>query len=118
MNNRVICGICKNQTGGFCAFKKSKVRTNKRRVCDKFVKDAEKVKISTPMPIYRRPELFWDRNERRRLLKEYKKLLENKSVPETQEIEMVNLKRDVEHPLTGDLSRFVSTATEDTEEKE
>jgi len=107
---KVICGICLNQTGGFCSFKKTKVKLKKRRVCDKFKKDVEKVGFKQPIPTTRRPDWFWmSKKERKELLQSMlaeaqKKAAQNQVAPVS-----------TGHPLTGDLSRFTTTATKEDE---
>ena len=109
MSDKVICAVCLNQTNGFCGFKKSKVKLNKRRVCDKFRQDMSKVKIKKVVPTIKRPDWFWDREEKRKHFKaELKKLTRVKE--DAQRIDVI---RDTKHPLTGDLSRFKTTASKE-----
>ena len=111
MGNKVICQSCLNQTNGFCSFKKSKVKLKKKRVCDKFKLDSSKVKTKTEIPTTKRPDWFWDREQRRKLYKEELRKLQERI--ERDEIQTVNPVRDAKHPLTGDLSRFTTTATKE-----
>lgn len=117
MGNKVVCLVCLHQTDGFCALKKSKVKPNKRRICDKFRQDMSKVRIKVKVPTTKRPDWFWSREERRKLrkeeLKRLQKQFERKEVREDKETQMVNAIRDAKHPLTGDLSRFKSTASKE-----
>lgn len=117
MSNRVICGVCSNQAGGFCSFKKSKVKLKKRRVCDKFRHDTGKVKITQEIPSTKRPDWYWlNRPERKKLLKEMiaeaKKQMEEKAKMTTP------TSGDPNHPLTGNLGRFTTTAGKKEEESE
>jgi len=114
MSNKVICAVCLNQTSGFCSFKKSKVKLNKRRVCDKFRQDMGKVKIKKIVPTVKRPDWFWDREEKRRQRK--MELAKPRELTERKEdTQRVGAVRDTKHPLTGDLSRFKTTASKEKE---
>jgi len=113
--NKVICGVCMKQVDGFCQAKKCKVALKKRRLCNKFVYDVNKVSIKIPLPSIKRSEFFWDRKERRRILKEMlaeaKKQMEKKNVTDV----LPTINKDMAHPLTGDLSRFTTTVDKDEE---
>lgn len=124
MGRKVTCGVCLYQKDGFCELKKHKVKLKKRRICDKFKHDGEKITFKQPIPTTRRPDWYWNREERRRLMKETLKKLQRKVEKRNEEIEMVNTKygdmksRDMKHPLTGDLSRFQTTVEKKDKEKE
>ena len=117
MGRKVTCNACLHQTDGFCDLKKCKVKLKKRRVCDKFERDNNKITFKQHTPTTRRPDWYWDREERRRLLKEALRDIQKQAMAQAQHgnIEMVN---DTKHPLTGDLSRFKTTAGKDNKEKE
>lgn len=118
MGNKVTCNACLHQTDGFCDFKKHKVKPKKRRVCEKFERDNNKITFKQPIPTTRRPDWYWDREKRRRLLKEALKEAQRQMIErQNKEIEMVN-PRNIKHPLTGDLGRFQTTAGKDNKEKE
>lgn len=111
--DKVRCATCKNQVNAFCLVKKCKVALNKRRKCDKFKIDPNKVKLKKEIPTTRgpAPSLIKD------LKKEYKKALKEeaarqgalKKAQENKYSDAIRVPND-KHPLTGDLSRFVSTA--------
>lgn len=121
MGRKVICSVCINQTEGFCSFKKTKIKLKKKRLCDKFKQDMSKIRIRRPIDTVRRPDWFWDREERKkeykRQLKEFKELQarkeqqDKKIIVDDRNIQVINPVKDVKHPLTGDLSRFSSTAS-------
>lgn len=116
MSRKVICAVCVNQTVGFCSFKKTKVKLKKRRVCDKFKKDSTKISFKQPIPTTRRADWFWlDRTGRKKLLKEM--LAEAQKQKAAQSSAEVAPTGNAQHPLTGDLSRFTTTATKDEKEK-
>lgn len=118
MGKKVTCNVCLYQTDSFCDLKKCKVKLKKKRVCDKFERDNNKITFKQPIPTTRRPDWYWDREERRRLLKEALNDAQRQTVEQARrETEMVN-PRDTKHPLTGDLSRFKTTAGKDDKEKE
>lgn len=101
---KVKCGICARENNGFCSVKgknKKKVSLNKRRMCDYFILAESKVREKSIIPITRgfSPELRSD------LKKEYKKHLKAE-----QANKYMKNNEDNKHPLTGDLSRFTSTA--------
>ena len=121
LGKKIICQVCFNQTDGFCSFKKTKIKLKKKRLCGKFRQDMSKIKIKRPIDTIRRPDWFWDRDERR---KEYKKQLkelqelqakkeqqDKKIIVDNKDIQIINPVKNAEHPLTGDLSRFSSTAS-------
>lgn len=125
MSNKVICQTCLNQTNGFCSFKKTKVKLKKKRICDKFKHDLSKTKAKVEIPTTRRPDWFWDREERRKLykaeLKRRRELLEEeeaKNKIKEKPFDAVNVVAtmntgNTKYPLTGDLSRFTTTATKE-----
>ena len=99
---KVTCATCLNEEDKFCVIKKSRVALNKRRRCDKYVLEATKVKArqilkSVPMG-YREKEAL--RREYKKQLKEFKSTARQGNTSPN-------------HPLTGDLSRFTSTAGKD-----
>ena len=97
---KITCATCRNEENKSCVIKKSRVAVNKRRHCDKYVLEATKVKArqilkSVPMGY----------KEKEALRREYKEQLKQFKVAAGQ--------GNTSHPLTGDLSRFTSTAGAD-----
>jgi len=114
--DKVRCAVCKHQANAFCLVKKCKVALNKRRKCDKFKIEPSKVRLKREIPTTRgpAPALIKD------LRKEYKKALKEEAArQEAAKKSQQNKYKDAmkmpdeKHPLTGDLSRFVSTAGKD-----
>jgi len=127
MSNKVICGVCLNQTSGFCSVKKTKIKLKKRRLCDKFRQDMSKIKVKTAIPIERRPDYYWDREEKRKVLKEELRKAQEQQMAREQQakkvlddggVTMIKPTDNKKHPLTGDLSRFTTTAVKKPGNKE
>lgn len=100
--SKVTCSVCKNEENKVCRVKKIGVHINKRRDCNKFILAEEKVRpehlVKTiPMP-------YAEKEEMKRRYKEELKL--RREMERNTKDAGVNL-----HPLTGDLSRFKSTAS-------
>ncbi len=98
---KITCATCLNEENKFCVIKKSRVALNKRRRCDKYVLEATKVKarqiLKTVRMGYKEKEAL--RREYKQQLREFKAAAKQGRAPQ-----------DSNHPLTGDLSRFISTA--------
>ena len=111
--DKVRCSACKHQANAFCLVKKCKVALNKRRKCDKFKIDPSKVRLKQEIPTTRAPAPSVLRDMR----KEYKKKLKEEAVRQeaikkaeaNKYADALRMGND-KHPLTGDLSRFTSTA--------
>ena len=95
MSKKVRCCFCSNEKDGFCNVKKVKVKANKPRLCEGYIFEESKIKPKKPIPTTRVSPLT--RSEQKKLYKE--QLL--KGVAQT---------GNSAHPLTGDLSRFTTTA--------
>jgi hypothetical protein len=127
MGNKVKCEVCSRQTAGFCSFKKTKVKLTKKRVCDKFKYDAGKEKEKQPIETIRRPDWYWDKEKKKKAMKEELKRLQElekerieaekkgKKIVDANDIQMIK-PRDLKYPLTGDLSRFTTTADKKNKE--
>lgn len=104
---RVKCSVCVYQTNGYCSIKKVSVSPNKKRDCDYYSFDKTKVKESKPIASELRPDWYWNRKE---LLSKHRREL--KKIEEGKKINpnYVGSIPVSDHPLTGDLSRFTSTA--------
>ena len=117
---KIRCANCGNQINGFCSVKRATVSLNKKRLCDKYKYDETKVKEKHEIPSVMRSEWYWKRKELKKLLKEQKeyeeqqvKVKELSSPPGQMQPATGNSK----HPLTGDLSRFISTAGKESNGK-
>lgn len=105
MKIKVMCGTCVNYVSNTCSIKKIAVKAKKKRVCDKYVHDESKEHKKQPIPSTKRPDWFWlTRSEKKKLIKSV--LERAKETPE---------KKDEKHPMTGDLSRFTTTASTEEE---
>ena len=119
--SKIKCNVCSNENNGFCTIKKVKVHINKKRKCDSYVYDASKFKVKQKIPSVRigYVEQQNDRRKSKEKLKELKKLMNTKPGQGTaQNLGLVDFDSQsdhakVKHPLTGDLSRFTTTATKE-----
>lgn len=96
---KITCATCNNEYQFKCNAKKGRpsVAINKRRNCDKYVLDPEKVKVKQ---ILKTVKMGY--KEKEILRREYKEQLRLAK-------EQLKVSSDPKHPLTGDLSRFKST---------
>jgi hypothetical protein len=114
---KIQCKFCKLEYNGKCVKKKTSVKVNKKRDCQYYDVDVERVTdlatkklAQDDIPTIFRPDWWWDRETRRELrraaiAKEMKKYKPDISAP---------IAAPSQHPLTGDLSRFIgSTANEE-----
>jgi len=97
---KVKCKVCESEKDSFCLVKKCKIRPNKSRSCDQFEFAEYKIKIHKMPPITRIPMA--------EVIKEKDKFKKAKKV--ANRIASQPRIKDTSHPLTGDLSRFTTTA--------
>ena len=100
---KIKCVWCDNYISDKCSKKGMKVKARKSRRCDSFVpnEDAIEKEINRGkgIPISRLPATaYMTRSERKAELKRQKERLKQA------------MKADASHPMTGDLSRFKTTA--------
>jgi len=102
---KVLCAFCKFEIDGRCVKKKSKVNLKKKRLCKFYQDDDDKIqaiaerKLNAKKPtVYFRPDWYWDRKN---FIKKMKKEEEDRAVRSPS-----IFTGDLEHPITGDLSRF------------
>lgn len=104
--SRVICAICHFEIDKKCIKKNMTVKLNKRRTCDMYEEDENKLRIinarKSDLPSSARPGWFWNR-------KEYVK--EKKKQAAKEQMKKRIFSGDSEHPLTGNLDRFKSTVS-------
>ena len=106
---KVSCATCANEYKRKCNAKKGRpsVSINKRRRCDKYVLEPAKVKekqiLKTVKMGYKEKEVL--RKEYKEQLKAFKAQAKQRGLTNTPQ-----LAGNTKHPLTGDLSRFTSTA--------
>lgn len=124
--SKVRCDVCANEISGICSIKKIGVKLNKPRICEAYIYDEKKVKAKQDIPTIRVG--YREQEEAKRRYKEEIKALkeaakrgvENKTardlglVEEDSSSKMFIPRKDVKHPLTGDLSRFTTTAAFDS----
>ena len=111
---KIKCNVCSNENNSFCTIKKVKVHINKKRKCDKYVYDSSKLRVKHKTPSTRvgYAELQTDRQQAKKELKELKGLVDMPPDQKTaQNLGLINKDYTTKHPLTGDLSRFTTTAT-------
>jgi len=107
---KVVCALCRLENNRRCIKKNAKVKINKPRICQFYEEDEDKLNamkvrrdMARPMAT-KRPDYYWDAA----------RMKEEKRKAKEMEIERQNpISSDPKHPLTGDLSRFKSTATDD-----
>lgn len=114
---KVRCVTCSNESSGICLLKKIGVAINKPRLCIKFYHDESKVKEFKEIPTIKEGYVLREHNKS--LLKQERRisgtLAQNKTVNDYKNYDVdqhdLNIQRiNTKHPLTGDLSRFVSSA--------
>lgn len=104
--SKITCAICGNEENKICKVKKIGVHINKRRDCDKFILNEDKVKPAHLVKTVSLP--YAEKEELKRLYKEEmrrRRELEMHAQEAGLDPKSINM-----HPLTGDLSRFTSTA--------
>lgn len=117
--SKVRCKFCVNEEEGFCVNKKVSVKINKKRACDLYEDDKDKMmeflvkrsKSKKPKAIMR-PDWYWDDSKTRRA----KIAEEIASHYETTAGQPINTDLpktgNQQHPMTGDLSKFVESGDE------
>jgi len=99
---KVMCSVCINYISGLCSIKKVGVKAKKKRVCNKYNHDESKIHQKQSIPSIKRPSWFWlTRSEKKKLIKEH--------LEQTKKIKTDT--NDLKHPITGDLSKFITTAS-------
>lgn len=101
---KITCATCANEENKRCIVKKSRVALNKRRNCDKYVLEATKVKAKQILKTVRMSHV-----EKEALRNEYKQQLKQFRA----DAKSGGFQQNSKHPMTGDLSRFSSTAGKD-----
>ncbi len=90
---KVKCIVCEHEDDNFCSIKKCKIKANKSRTCNVFKFTPGKVRIKRAIPVTRvaAADVMKSTSKRRR--------------------DTMSSTTTSQHPLTGDLSRFTSTAS-------
>lgn len=118
---KVKCSVCSKEKDGFCTVKKVKVHINKKRKCGDYIYDSSKFKPKQKIPFTQISYADQQHNKRmaKQKLKELKELVNVKPGNKTaQNLGLVGVDKNnaaltipnIKHPLTGDLSRFTTTA--------
>jgi len=95
---KVKCATCSNELERKCIVKKETVNPNKKRICDLYVHDPVRVKIKQVLPTTQAtPEMIGKSKPK------YARRIVQQPVENT-------AGKPEAHPLTGDLSRFKSSA--------
>lgn len=122
MTKQVKCKVCANENKGVCNIKKIGVKLNKNRICNAYIYDEKKMKAKQTIPyIYvSYSEREAERKKGKLERSELRKIPQVKPADKTaQNLGLITPRPvDTKHPLTGDLSRFVSTANKDTTKEE
>ena len=95
---KIKCATCSNELDRRCTVKNETVNPNKKRVCDLYAHDLSKVKVKQAIPsMPATPDMIGKQKPRysKRIIK--------------QPVEQQAAGTEA-HPLTGDLSRFKSSA--------
>ncbi len=133
--SKVKCRVCANEKGHMCLIKKIGVAINKPRICEAYTYDEGKLKAKVHVPTIKMG--YKDHQESKRRLKEELKALKKSMVAgpsqgTAQDLGLIKPaenriitagdpglyvpRTDSKHPLTGDLSRFLTTANTRDEE--
>lgn len=103
---RVKCRVCDNEKAGFCKVKGCSVKLNKSRVCEAFIMNEAKIKVSIKPKTTVRPDWYWNRKKLIRQMKEEMK--KQQEMPATTPY----VQQTGELGKPDILSKFRSTATE------
>ncbi|RLG71213.1 MAG: hypothetical protein DRO11_04930 [Methanobacteriota archaeon] len=104
---KIRCSSCSNEEESHCLVKKRvKVHANKPRKCKAFIFNPDKVKKVEEIPTIRMSYA-----QKRKLKELYK--AELKQLKEDQRRGVFDKSKSMQHPTTGDLSRFTTTAVKD-----
>jgi hypothetical protein len=126
--SKVKCNVCSNEKGGICIIKKIGVAIKKPRICEAFIYNEAKLKAKQEIPTIKSG--YVDQQAAKLRLKEELKSIRDamKSGPSQGTAKDLGLIKQEEskiitpgdpgfyttantkHPLTGDLSRFLTTA--------
>jgi len=118
MGNKVRCKFCKFEQQRKCMAKNVTMKINKKRMCSIYQADGEKIKDwlsrRENLPSEALPKWAWNRKDRRaernRVARE--EMMKQYGTTADQENPQPAV-RDMKHPSTGDLGRFVGTTTEE-----
>lgn len=109
--SKVKCGVCANEHGGICSIKRVGVKTNKSRLCEAYIYDERKLKtkqeVTTIKFGYKEQQ-----EEKKKRKEEVDNIKQQYNSNHRAKIDMIKQSNpNSKYPLTGDLSRFITTAT-------
>ena len=124
--SKVKCNVCSNEKGGICIIKKIGVSIKKPRICEAFIYNEAKLKAKQDIPTIKSG--YKDQQADKLRLKEELKAIkdamkEGPSQGTAKDLGLIKPEEAVinysvpyttnntKYPLTGDLSRFLTTAT-------
>lgn len=114
---KVKCKVCDNEVAGICNIKKIGVKINKDRICEGYIYNVTKMKSKQGIPVIRINCAEYE-EERKRLKAERAEIRRFKATTSNNNVDsqvVYSIPGDVnsKYPITGDLSRFVSSAISD-----
>jgi len=115
--SKVSCSMCINYDNGKCLEKNVSVAPNKKRHCDLFIIDTNKINKKSSIPTIRGQHQSVAKKLRYEARKEMKKMIieaeRDKRNLEDSRKYMGARSYNEKHPLTGDLSKFTTTANQE-----
>jgi len=106
--SQVTCSVCRNEDNKMCKVKKVGVHVNKRRECNKYIFDSDRVRPADLVKTIKMP--YAEKEEmKRRYKEELKRYREVEKNTKEAGLDPASINM---HPLTGDLSRFKSTVSQ------
>ncbi len=116
---KVKCNVCINAKNHICLIKNIGVSINKPRICEDFLFDKDKLKVKHNVSTIKMG--YEDQQKYKQNLKRELKVLKNSMGKDTTQVNPTSVEdyksytrtTDIKHPLTGDLSRFLTTANKE-----
>lgn len=107
--NKIRCSHCEifDSEQRICVLKQTRVSPNKKKYCSNFLLDESKIRAKTKIPTQRVESHHIKKSDLQKKAKE----AEIERIK--QEAMNVGVAKDENYPLTGDLSRFKTTGTDD-----
>ncbi len=123
---KVKCNVCGNMKNHICTVKNIGVAINKPRICEEYLYDKDKLKVKYAVSTIKIG--YEDQQKYKQNLKRELKVLKNSmgkdtaqinsnsnesKTPSLEDYKAYARTTDTKHPLTGDLSRFLTTANKE-----
>jgi len=106
--DKITCSTCEYEKGSRCVKKNVKIKVNKKRRCNLYKQDNEKLMTLAEKALSvlkpestMRPDWYWDKKRAKEIRRQIK----------TRQNAVIS--NDPKHPLTGDLSRFIKSTAVD-----